>query len=141
MSAVRIVLLFSFLLTSIGAFAQEIDNINPLIKIIAGEAFYVHEVKQGQDLDEIARAYAARVSDIEAENPSLTYPLIVGINIRIPYTDESAARMMEVAEEMYSIESAEERARKERERNEELKRQAAAILPSKLATAEKMEAT
>ena len=49
--------------------------------------------------------------------------------------------MMEVAEEMYSIESAEERARKERERNEELKRQAAAILPFKLATAEKMEAT
>jgi len=49
--------------------------------------------------------------------------------------------MMEVAEEMYSIESAEERARKERVRNEELKRQAAAILPSKLATAEKMEAT
>ena len=29
MSAVRIVLLFSFLLTFIGAFAQEIDNINP----------------------------------------------------------------------------------------------------------------
>lgn len=70
----------------------------------------MHEVKKDQTLDDIARAYASNVAAIQKENPSLTDPLILGINIRIPYTDESAARMMEVAQEMGLQESAAERA-------------------------------
>ena len=40
------------------AWGQQINNINPVIKIVAGEPFYIHEVKKDQTLDAIARAYA-----------------------------------------------------------------------------------
>ena len=63
-------------------FAQEIKNLNPVIKIVAGEPFYIHEVRKGQSLESIARAYASTVVAIEEENPALTDPLILGINIR-----------------------------------------------------------
>ena len=80
--------------------AQEINNINPVIKIIVGEPFYIHKVLEGQTLEAIASVYNANIEAIKKENPSLTGPLITRINIRIPYTDESAAKMMEVAAEM-----------------------------------------
>jgi len=80
--------------------AQEINNVNPVIKIVVGEPFYIHEVLEGQTLEAIASAYNANIEAIKKENPTLTDPLITRINIRIPYTDESAAKMMEVAAEM-----------------------------------------
>jgi len=121
-------LLFPMLLHS-----QEIKNLNPVIKIVAGEPFYVHEVRKGQTLDNIARAYASNVVAIEEENPALTDPLILGINIRIPYTDESAARMMQVAEEMELVESSAERIAREQRRQENAKKVAAHLIESKLA--------
>lgn len=114
-------------------FAQEIKNLNPVIKIVAGEPFYIHEVRKGQSLESIARAYASNVVAIEEENPALTDPLILGINIRIPYTDESAARMMQVAEEMELIESSEARNAREQRRQEMAKKEAARLIESKMA--------
>jgi len=114
-------------------FAQEIKNLNPVIKIVAGEPFYIHEVRKGQSLESIARAYASTVVAIEEENPALTDPLILGINIRIPYTDESAARMMQVAEEMELIESSEARNAREQRRQEMAKKEAARLIESKMA--------
>lgn len=95
--------LFIFLVSvafSAYAEAQEVNNINPVIKIVVGEPFYIHEVLEGQTLEAIASAYNANIESIKKENPALTDPLITRINIRIPYTDESAAKMMEVAAEM-----------------------------------------
>ena len=95
--------LFIFLVSvafSAYAEAQEINNINPVIKIVVGEPFYIHEVLEGQTLEAIASAYNANIESIKKENPALTDPLITRINIRIPYTDESAAKMMEVAADM-----------------------------------------
>lgn len=95
-------LLILFVLAAISTVSksQEITNINPVIKIVVGEPFYMHEVLEGQTIEAIAQAYNADLQAIKKENPALTDPLITRINIRIPYTDESVAKMMEVAKEL-----------------------------------------
>ncbi|MEQ9188390.1 MAG: hypothetical protein RLP15_11690 [Cryomorphaceae bacterium] len=132
MSLLRPLVLFSLLVPTV-LFSQEIKNINPVIKIVAGEPFYVHEVLKGQKLDDIARAYASNIVAIQKENPSLTDPLILGINIRIPYTDASAARMVEVAEEMELVETSEERLARENKRQAKAKEEAKKLIVTKLA--------
>lgn len=132
MSLLRPLVLFALLVPTV-LFSQEIKNINPVIKIVAGEPFYVHEVLKGQKLDDIARAYASNVVAIQKENPSLTDPLILGINIRIPYTDASAARMVEVAEEMELVETSEARLARENKRQAKAKEEARNLIESKLA--------
>lgn len=66
----RLAILISSILFSAYSEAQEINNINPVIKIFVGEPFYIHEVLEGQTLEAIASAYNANLEAIKKENPA-----------------------------------------------------------------------
>ncbi|MDB4105572.1 hypothetical protein N9545_08605 [Salibacteraceae bacterium] len=121
------ILIFSILLSAYSE-AQEINNINPLIKIFVGDPFYIHEVLEGQTLEAIASAYNANLEAIKKENSALTDPLIIRINIRIPYTDESAARMMEVAAEMGLAETTGTKTKREKKKDQKAIEEATELL-------------
>jgi len=53
----------------------------------------VHTVLEGQSLAQIAEAYFTDQSAIEKENAGQSDPLVVGIKLRIPYSDESLEAM------------------------------------------------
>ena len=121
------ILIFSILLSAYSE-AQEINNINPLIKIFVGDPFYIHEVLEGQMLEAIASAYNANLEAIKKENSARTEPLIIRINIRIPYTDESAARMMEVAAEMGLAETTGTKTKREKKKDQKAIEEATELL-------------
>jgi hypothetical protein len=71
----------------------QVSNVNSKIKVINGEAFYVHSVLGGQTLETIANAYFTEVSLIEKHNPGLLEPLSSGAQLKVPYSDESLEAM------------------------------------------------
>jgi len=75
-----------------GAHAQ-VSNVNASIKIVGGEAFYIHTVLEGQTLDQIATAYFTQTAEIIKYNKKQSDPLLVGVKLKIPYSDESLESM------------------------------------------------
>lgn len=70
-------------------FSQQISNLNPIISILEGEPFYLHEIIEGQELSQIAVAYGVEVSQILKANSSLEKGFEIGERIKIPYSDRS----------------------------------------------------
>ena len=79
-------------LTGLQAWSQ-IENVDPTIRIVGGEAFYIHTAMRGQTIEQIAEAYFARPADVRNNNPGLNDPLAEGLKIRIPYSDASLEAM------------------------------------------------
>ena len=75
----------------------QVFNVNSKIKIIGGEAFYVHSVLGGQTLQTIANAYFTEVSLIEKHNFGQSDPLVSAVKLKIPYSDESLEAMSKKA--------------------------------------------
>ncbi len=80
------------MLVSSACWAQGV-NVNSKIRVIDGEAFYVHSVLGGQTLETIVSAYFTEVSLIQKYNPGLSEPLSSGAQIKVPYSDESLEAM------------------------------------------------
>jgi hypothetical protein len=57
-----------------------------------GEAFYIHNVLEGQSIEAIAKAYVSTVSAIKKHNAN-SEELNPGTKLRIPFSDASAAVM------------------------------------------------
>jgi len=53
--------------------------------IIEGKIYYLHNVKPGQTLYSISRAYGIKETDIESENPGASAGLKVGQVLKIPF--------------------------------------------------------
>ena len=60
---------------------------------MGGEAFYIHTVLEGQTLDQIATAYFTQTAEIIKYNKKQSDPLLVGVKLKIPYSDESLESM------------------------------------------------
>jgi LysM repeat protein len=63
--------------------------------VISGVAYFIHEVKKGETVYSIAKAYGLTVSDLTKENPPALYELHAGQTLRIPVRlvqDKQAAR-------------------------------------------------
>lgn len=88
----RCSILLIFCSVSICLVAQSIKNINPRVKIINGEPFYIHTYLDGQSIEQIATAYVSSVAAIEKHNVNLTQ-ITPGKMIKIPYSDASLAAM------------------------------------------------
>ncbi|GAB5539779.1 MAG: hypothetical protein Salg2KO_18820 [Salibacteraceae bacterium] len=71
----------------------QVSNVNAAIKIIAGEPYYIHTVLEGQTLDQIASAYFTETSAIKKVNQDLSDTPVVGIKLKIPYSDASLEAM------------------------------------------------
>jgi LysM repeat protein len=52
--------------------------------VISGVAYYIHEVKKGETVYSIAKAYGLSVGDLTKENPPALYGLHAGQTLRIP---------------------------------------------------------
>jgi uncharacterized membrane protein len=109
--------------------AQEIANVNPVIKFVAGVPFYVHEVLPGQSLDAIAKAYASSAVAIKAANPSLSDTLVARVKIHIPFTDASADVMAAKSTSENAVEHKQKRSKKRASDSRALD-EAAALLPA-----------
>ena len=72
--------------------AQGISNLNPKVRILGGEVFYIHNVLEGQTLEAIADAYVSTPKAILRNNPGVA-EITSGMKLRVPYTDASAAVM------------------------------------------------
>lgn len=82
------------LFSIIGAHVQaQVSNVNASIKIVGGEAFYIHTILDGQTLQQIATAYFTQTTEIVKYNVKQSDPLIVGVKLKIPYSDESLESM------------------------------------------------
>ena len=81
------------MMLSVHGTAQTVTNVNSAIKIIAGEAYYVHTVLEGQSLDAITQAYFSTTAAVLNANPGVSLHPTAGSSIRIPYTDASAEAM------------------------------------------------
>ncbi|MEZ4720697.1 MAG: hypothetical protein R2813_02345 [Flavobacteriales bacterium] len=67
----------------------QVKNVNPAVKFIDGDIYYLHTVLKGQTIDAIASAYYSNSKDIRFANPGIEEPLKPDLRIRIPYTDAS----------------------------------------------------
>lgn len=77
-----------------GSMSQNpITNVNSSIRIIGGEAFYLHQVLEGQEVEDIAAAYYTQVSDILRANPQIRTGLVPGMELKIPCSDASVEFM------------------------------------------------
>lgn len=83
-----IILLFSFILNGWIA-AQQVNQVkrSEVIENIDGKNFYLHFVKQGETLYEIAKAYDINVEEIYIENPESKKEIKAGKILKIPYEE------------------------------------------------------
>ena len=67
----------------------QVSNVNPSINIISGEPYYIHEVLEGQQIEEIASAYYTKPKIIAESNPTIAAGLTPGMELKIPCSFES----------------------------------------------------
>ncbi|NCG31005.1 MAG: hypothetical protein GWP27_11145 [Bacteroidetes bacterium] len=86
--------LFIFLCSQ---FSQgQVANINSSIKVIGSEAFYMHEILEGQEIEMISEAYGADIPAILASNPKIRTGIKPGMILKVPFAVGSAERMSKI---------------------------------------------
>jgi len=81
---ILIVLLFLSLHSFNVAYSQESIMRSNITESIDGKDFYIHEVKKGQTLYAIARAYHVKLDEVQYYNQGLTHDLEIGQKVKIP---------------------------------------------------------
>jgi LysM repeat protein len=76
--------LFCFLVLNNPADSQVVVERSKNKVIIAGEAYYVHQVKKGETAYSISKAYGISVENLTKENPPAVYGVNEGQSLRIP---------------------------------------------------------
>lgn len=76
--------LFCFLVFSNTAFSQVVVERSKNKVVIAGVAYYVHQVKKGETAYSISKAYGISVENLTKENPPAVYGINEGQSLRIP---------------------------------------------------------
>ena len=77
-------ILLSILICSSTVFSQVIVERSKDKVIISGIAYFIHQVKKGETVYSISRAYGITVSDLTRENPPAVYGINEGQTLRIP---------------------------------------------------------
>lgn len=86
MFLIRIVLINTFLLISIGSFTQTNPvEISKNTVVLAGKKYYLHKVLPNQTLYSISKAYDVSVTDILKINYKSTTTLSINEELKIPY--------------------------------------------------------
>jgi len=94
----RCIFLLAAWFYSLAVLAQApVINVNSSIKVIKGEAYYIHTVLEGQQVEDIAAAYYTQVSEILRANPEIRTGLVTGMKLKIPYSDASLEAMGKAA--------------------------------------------
>lgn len=91
-------LISTIFIITLGSFVcqAQIENINSSIKVIGTDAFYLHEVLDGQEIEMISEAYGASIESILASNPKIRTGLESGMILKIPFSASSAERMSQI---------------------------------------------
>lgn len=86
MSFPRLLILVTLLGFYISGFTQDFQNVSRsnITQEINGVEYYLHEVKKGETLSAISRAYHVKLKDITDSNPGITENIKPGDFIKIP---------------------------------------------------------
>lgn len=76
--------MFVFLYINISLFGQVAIERSKDKVVIAGVAYYIHQVKKGETAYSISKAYGITVQDLTRENPPALYGVNEGQSLRIP---------------------------------------------------------
>jgi len=82
--SVPFVFLFLFYFSITSVYAQDAIVRSNVTEQVEGKDFYLHEVKKGQTLYSIARAYHVNLDELKYYNPGLTDEIEIGRVIKIP---------------------------------------------------------
>ncbi|HLP11492.1 MAG TPA: LysM peptidoglycan-binding domain-containing protein [Flavobacteriales bacterium] len=83
----KIILVFMFLVVpAVSCFAQPA---NARIETYGGKEYYVHTVKKGETLSEIAKKYKSPLADVLNSNPGKENRIDIGDHIKIPVTNRN----------------------------------------------------
>jgi LysM repeat protein/ABC-type branched-subunit amino acid transport system substrate-binding protein len=83
----------TFILLNLGSFAQDHPTVTrtTIIEQYKGKSYYMHFVKAGETLEEIANAYNVASDIIKAENPEAQQKLYANQVLKIPVTYSTAS--------------------------------------------------
>ncbi len=88
-------ILLSILICSSTVFSQVIVERSKDKVIISGIAYFIHQVKKGETVYSISRAYGITVIDLTQENPPAVYGINEGQTLRIPVKMVTEAKSSE----------------------------------------------
>lgn len=83
----RFIIIVFFLLQTSFVWAQVTVEVSSKIEVISGKPYYIHEVKRGQTLYSISKAYKVEIAEIESANPEAKQGLKTGQILKIPAKD------------------------------------------------------
>lgn len=95
-------LVILFLSISVGNAQQTKIPKSEITEVINGQTYYIHFVKQGQNLDAIAKTYKVSADHIRQANPNMGQQLVVNQIIKIPSNNEADKQHGQKVQEVFT---------------------------------------
>jgi LysM repeat protein len=83
-SPIKTLLIFAILIIAESGYSQVVVERSKDRVVISGVPYFIHQVKKGETVYSISRAYGITIEDLTKENPPIVYGLKEGQALRIP---------------------------------------------------------